>query len=246
MRPLTIREEGTGTPVVFVHGGAGPKSTWTGLNALSERWRLMFVYRRGFGTSPATIGRGQDFQVDAEDLSRIFQAHHPHVVAHSYGVLGTLFAAASAPDTVRSLTLIEPPLYFLAPDDRDIARLERVGDAVLTHGPDTDPAILREFLTLSGAPNAGHDSASDAAVRRAWHGRLPGEAHPDLAPLRATPTLIASGGHSPALEKISDLLAESLAAERLIAPGAGHFVAAAPGFADRLDRFLTTATSGLS
>jgi hypothetical protein len=37
-----------------------------------------------------------------------------------------------------------------------------------------------------------------------------------------------------------DAVATALDAERVIAPGAGHFVAAAPGFADRLEQFLTS------
>ncbi|MFC8527209.1 hypothetical protein [Nocardia sp. NPDC057227] len=39
--------------------------------------------------------------------------------------------------------------------------------------------------------------------------------------------LVASGGPAPALERVCD-------AQRV----AGHFVAAAPGFAERLERFL--------
>jgi hypothetical protein len=51
---------------------------------------------------------------------------------------------------------------------------------------------------------------------------------------------VASGGHAPGLERICDALAVELNAERLIAPGAGHFVAAAPGFAERFERFLAS------
>jgi hypothetical protein len=40
------------------------------------------------------------------------------------------------------------------------------------------------------------------------------------------------------MERICDALAVELQAERAVVPGAGHFVAAAPGFAERLDRFL--------
>lgn len=36
-------------------------------------------------------------------------------------------------------------------------------------------------------------------------------------------------------------LATELKAERLVAPGAGHFVAAAPGFAEHLEWFLVSA-----
>lgn len=89
--------------------------------------------------------------MDALDLAPLLVGR-PHVVAHSYGALGALIAAAAAPGSVRSLTLIEPPLHYLVPDDPEVARLERIGDAVLTHGMDMDPAELREFLHLAGAP----------------------------------------------------------------------------------------------
>ena len=43
-----------------------------------------------------------------------------------------------------------------------------------------------------------------------------------------------------ALERICDALAIALDGERVVVPGAGHFVAAAPGFADRLEQFLAS------
>jgi hypothetical protein len=51
---------------------------------------------------------------------------------------------------------------------------------------------------------------------------------------------VASGDQAAGLEQICDALAVALRAERLVAPGAGHFVAAAPGFADRLHQFLAS------
>ncbi|GAB2568593.1 hypothetical protein GCM10027167_89790 [Nocardia heshunensis] len=236
---------GDGPEVALVHGGAGPKTTWAGLDSLAERWTLLLVYRRGFPPSPPVPNLGQDFLIDAEDLAVVFDEYRPHVVAHSYGVLGTLLATVQNPWAVRSLMLIEPPLYFVAPDDPAVARLRRLGDQVLTDGLDTDPAALREFLVLSGSPGIDPGplpAAAAAAVRRAQHGRLPSQAHPDLDALRSSgiPTLVASGAHTPALETLCDALAARLDAHRVVAPGAGHFVATAPGFADRLQTFLAT------
>jgi hypothetical protein len=144
---------------------------------------------------------------------------------------------------VRSLTLIEPPLYYLVPGDPEIERLERIGDAVLTDGLDADPELLREFLRMAGAPevDAGPLPAAVAGgVRRAHGGRLPGEARPALERIRtaSVPAVVASGDHTPGLERICDALAVALDAERVLAPGAGHFVAAGKGFPDRLERFL--------
>ena len=45
------------------------------------------------------------------------------------------------------------------------------------------------------------------------------------------------------MERIADELARVLNTERLVAPGAGHFVARAPGFAARLARFLQSVES---
>jgi pimeloyl-ACP methyl ester carboxylesterase len=239
---LAVTREGDGPEVVLVHGGASPRTTWAGLEPLAARWSLVSVHRRGYPPSPPARGRPQDFEVDAADLAELL-VRRPHVVAHSYGSLGTLIAAGRAPERVRSLTIIEPPLAHLVADDPEAARLDRLGELVLKHGLDTDPAELREFLRISGAPGITDGPLpEDVAhgVRRAHGGRLTGEAQPDLAAIRAAgvPALVASGDHTPGIETVCDFLAAELGAERVVAPGAGHFVPRAPGFADRLDEFL--------
>ncbi len=179
--------------------------------------------------------------MDAQDLAPLLVGR-PHVVAHSYGVLGTLIAAAAEPDSVRSLTLIEPPLNYLVPGDPEVARLERIGDAVITHGMNMDSAELREFLRIAGAPVGDGPLPEEvvAGVHRAHGSRPTSEARPRLDAIRdaGVPVLVASGDHAAALERICDALADALNGERTVHPGAGHFVAAAPGFADRLEAFM--------
>jgi pimeloyl-ACP methyl ester carboxylesterase len=211
---------------------------------LGARWTLAAVHRRGYPPSPPPPDGRQDFDVDAADILPLL-GPHPHVVAHSYGVLGTLIAATQRPQNVRSLTLIEPPLYHLVSGDPDVDRLKRIGDEVLTDGLDADPATLRAFLRIAGAPGVDDGPLPEAVVhgvRRAHGGRVPGEARPPLEPIReaAVPSLVASGDHTPGIERICDALAAALGAERIVAPGAGHFVPSAPGFAQRLERFLLT------
>ena len=239
---IVVVHEGRGPQLLLVHGGASPSTTWNGLAPLAARWTLAVAHRRGYPPSPEPAGGAQDFEVDAGDIAPLLDAR-PHVIAHSYGVLGTLIAAGHRPHRVRSLTLIEPPLYYLVPGDRAVARLEALGDEVLTRGLDSDADRLREFLRLAGAPPLPDGPLPEdvaRGVRRAHGGRLPGEARPALDDIRkaGVPSLVASGGHTPALERICDALADELRAERLVAPGAGHFVAAAPGFGDQLERFL--------
>jgi len=212
---------------------------------MARRWTVLLAHRRGYPPSPPAPA-GQDFDVDADDIAGLLAAD-VHVVAHSYGVLGTLIAAGRSPERVRSLTLIEPPLYFLNPDDPEVAELERLGDEVLTLGLEMDPARLRAFLRLAGAPlQEGEGPLGEKVergVRRAHGSRLTGEARPDLSAIRdaAVPVLVLSGAHSPAIERICDALAADLRGERDVLAGAGHFVAAAPGFTERLEAFFERA-----
>ena len=245
MNAVAVIREGEGPEVLLVHGGASPETTWGALAPLRARWTLARVYRRGYPPSPPPPEGRQDFEVDAADVASLLGAR-PHIVAHSYGVLGTLIAATRAPARVCSLTRIEPPLYYLVPGDPEVARLERLGNAVLTHGLEADAATLREFLRLAGAPEVDDGPLPDGiarGVRRAHGGRLPGEARPALELIRdaGIPSLVASGGHAPGLERICDALSTVLDAQRLVAPGAGHFVAAAPGFVNGLREFLVSA-----
>lgn len=245
MKAVAVIRRGKGPEVLLVHGGASPEVTWEALGQLKARWTLALVYRRGYPPSPPPGDGRQDFETDATDLASLLDAR-PHIVAHSYGVLGALVAAARRPARVRSLTLVEPPLYYLVPGDPEVARLEGMGNEVLTYGLEADAATLREFLRLAGAPEVGEGPLPDEVVRgvrRAQGSRLPAEARPRLELLRdaGIPSLVASGGHASALERICDALATALDAERLVVPGAGHFVAGAPGFADQLEQFLASA-----
>jgi pimeloyl-ACP methyl ester carboxylesterase len=244
VRPITVMRQGSGPEVLLVHGGASPATTWSGLAVLRSRWTLAVVHRRGFAPSPSPPGGRQDFDLDADDLAALLD-RRPHIVAHSYGALGAVIAAARKPAQVRSLTLIEPP-FFLPPDDPEVTRFRRMGDAVLTHGLDADPVVLREFLRIAGAsvPDKGPlPEAVARGVRRAHGTRSPGEANLAFDAVRdaGIPILVASGQHMPAVERMCDATADYLHAQRIIAPGAGHFVASAPGFADQLDCFLSSA-----
>jgi pimeloyl-ACP methyl ester carboxylesterase len=241
--PIVVIREGRGPEVLLVHGGASPATTWSGLAQLTSRWTLAFAHRRGYPPSPPPAGDRQDFEVDATDLVPLLD-RRPHVVAHSYGGLGAVIAATRRPEQVRSLTLIEPPLYLLA-DDPEAVRFQRMGDEFLTHGLETDPATLREFLRIAGAAVDEGPLPDDVArsVRRAHGSRSPSEARPALEAVRdaGIPTLVASGDHAEVLERMGNALARELNARRLVAAGAGHFVAAAPGFADRLEQFMISA-----
>jgi pimeloyl-ACP methyl ester carboxylesterase len=233
---------GHGPVLLLVHGGASPGATWHGLAPLASRWTLAHVYRRGFPPSPPPAGGRQDFETDGADIAELLESR-PHIVAHSYGALGALIAAIRNPERVRSLTLLEPALNYLLRHDAGVAQLEQMADIVLRDGERADPVLLRSFLRIAGASNITEGPLPRAVtrgVRRARGSRSPREASLSLNVLRdaGIPALVASGGHHPALERVCDAVADELKAERIVAIGAGHFVANAPGFGARLERFV--------
>lgn len=243
---VAVVRTGTGPEVLLVHGGASPEATWSGLEHLTERWTLASVYRWGFPPSPEPPTGRQDFELDAAALLDLLE-NRPHLVGHSYGGVVVAMAAIGQRAKVRSLTLLEPAL-FLPVDDPEVSRFARMGEEFLTHGLQTEPATLREFLRSAGAriPDDGPLPEEVArGVRRAQGTRPPSEARPPLELLRdaGIPSLVASGDHHPAIERMCDAVATALGARRVTCPGAGHFVAAAPGFPDQLERFLRSVTS---
>jgi pimeloyl-ACP methyl ester carboxylesterase len=224
-----------------VHGGLGPELTWQRQLALADRWTLVIPTRHGFPVGPDA--ERQDFERDARDLSALL-GEGAHLVGFSYGGLGTAILAGEDQTRVRSLTLIEPPLYLAASDDPEVEELARAGDAFLSG--DTDPHAQQEFLAAAGLdPDAPSEHAEE--IERATHaakgGRSPREAEPDLDAIRAAdmPTLVVSGDHHPGIERMCDALAEQLGARREVLPGAGHAVPRAPGFNELLEDFLRLA-----
>ncbi len=243
--PVAVITAGHGPEILLVHGGASPSTTWGSLAPLTARWTLILMHRRGYPPSPPEQGEGHDFDVDADDIAELL-TNRPHLVAHSYGALGALIAAERLPESVRSMTLIEPALHNLVPRDPLVARFEQIGNDVLTHGLETDSATLREFLRIAGATDVTDGPLPDhvaRGVRRAHGSRPPGDARIDLAVIRNAeiPTLVASGGHNEAIERICDAASLQLGGERLVLSGAGHFVMRTAGFANRLERFLASA-----
>lgn len=115
MSDLFIEAWGTGAPVVLVHGSLATGAEWQAQQPLAEQgYQLLVLDRRGYGESPAV--EGEDFLRDAADIAHVI-GDGAHVVAHSYGGLGAMFAAAQRPEAIDSLALLEPAASALASTD---------------------------------------------------------------------------------------------------------------------------------
>lgn len=242
--PLFIRRSGTGPPVVLVHGGLPAHKTWTYQRELEARWQLIVPSRRGFSPSPAAPW--QDFLADADDLAELIEEvpGGAHLIGFSYGGLGVFIAAEQLPHRVRSLTLIEVPLWAAAEEDESVQELAALADRFAASADDTQTE--REFFALAGLGRKLLDGAEDdisQAMELARKLRSPREAKPRFEAIieAGIPTLVVSGNHYPALERLCDAISTQLGAQRACLPGAGHAIQRLPGFNTMLETFLTAA-----
>lgn len=226
MSDLFVDSWGSGVTVVLVHGSlATGGEEWQAQRRLAgEGFRVLVPDRRGYGRSPAI--QGEDFLRDADDIAGLM-GDGAHLVGHSYGGLGVLFAAARRPDAALSVTLLEPAAFTLGqqhPAARAlVADVRRLWDQEI---PDED-WVLR-FLKLVGTnPDALSPELIAAAVALVpvfRRGRPIWESEPPLAELASAvfPKLVVSGGHSAGFDAICDDLAERIGASRMVVAGQGH------------------------
>jgi pimeloyl-ACP methyl ester carboxylesterase len=225
---LYVESWGTGTPVVLVHGSlATGAEEWDVQRPLADHgFRLVVPDRRGYGKSPAADG--EDFLRDADDIVELM-GEGAHLVGHSYGGLGAMFAAARRPEATRSLTVLEPAAVSLGqdhPEGRSFnEEMRRIWELDL---PDEEWVV--RFLVAAGSnpddfPPEFLASAKPLVPllrhsRPIWTSELP------LAELAAAPfpKLVVSGGHSAGFEAICDDLADRIGASRAVSAGAGHEV----------------------
>ena len=236
--PLHVDTWGDGTPVVLVHGSlATSAEEWEGQRSLTdEGFRFLAPDRRGYGDSPAAAG--EDFLRDAEDIAELM-GDGAHLVGHSYGGLGALYAAALRPDATLSLSLLEPATFTLGQTDPAARGLLAELRAKWDEEVDDEQWVVSFLKAVGSDPDEFPPDFLAAAlplVPVIRNGRAMFTADLPLDELaQATfPKLVVSGGHSAAFEAVCDDVANRIGASRAIAEGAGHEVQFAPTVNDIL------------
>ena len=226
--------------LVLVHGSVrNGDLAWAGQHELAEHVELVILNRPGFPPNPPA--ERIDFEDHGQWVAELLRPGD-HLCGHSYGAVVALFAAALV-DELGSLTVIEPPAFGLAGGDPEVAVFIDRQRAFWANGPSDPRAFLGGFYALVGRhvelpdplPPELEQGAQALIVQRG-----PWEAEPPLKTLaaRSYPKLVLSGGWSPVFEKVCDLIAERLVAERKVLSGAGHNVQQAPVFNENLLSFL--------
>lgn len=147
MQSLTISattrfydEEGSGPPVVPVHGSMSSARQWRSLSeALRDRHRLLMpdLAAAGEGGAPGAFSFADDVALTVAliDLSRA----PVHLIGHSYGGVVAIMAAFARRAQLASLTLIEPSCFHLLaqegqPEFAEIVRTKEMQEAALARG----------------------------------------------------------------------------------------------------------------
>jgi pimeloyl-ACP methyl ester carboxylesterase len=230
---IHVTRWGAGPPILMVHGSAqgnpaGGSDHWAAQRPLADQgWELVLPDRPGHGLSPS---RGsEDFEADARWIAEML-GDGGHLVGHSYGGAASLCAAGLRPDAVRSLTLIEAPVFSAAADRREARELkDRLADASSARNP---VVAVVKFARALGIPRGVLKPRP--TLRQAWRmgKRARTMRHPwtwdaGTALAQVTdahiPALIVTGGWSPGFEAIGDGLAQALGGQRVTMDVGHHF-----------------------
>jgi pimeloyl-ACP methyl ester carboxylesterase len=239
---LDYIEQGSGPPLLFVHGSVGDRRTWgQQIDAFAERYRVVAYTRRHYhGSEDAAPKRPPSVTTAADDLIAVIERlglAPVHLAGSSYGAFTALLAAAKRPELAKTLVLGEPPVGYLLVSD---PALKPVWDQFIAAA--FDPAVasiragdlesgLRTFI--EGVLGAGAfdmlpepvrammlDNASTLAIEAG-----PLEVFAEAEAARVTmPVLLVTGERSPPLfGQITDRLHRLLPhAERVEIPAASH------------------------
>jgi pimeloyl-ACP methyl ester carboxylesterase len=131
---LSYVEQGSGEPVVFVHGLVSDLRAWEPIkNYIAKDYRFIAYTQRYFGTAPWNDDGKQFSQATlADDLGKFIaslNAGPVHLVAWSYGGPIAAIAALKNPSLIRSLTLYEPALMSVLPESSDEGKTARADRA---------------------------------------------------------------------------------------------------------------------
>jgi pimeloyl-ACP methyl ester carboxylesterase len=229
---------------VLIHGSGGnADSAWGPVRPLGDRFELVTPNRGGYPPNPPL--ERIDFDRQADELAPLLQ-DGAHLVGHSYGGVIALLIAARHPGGVFSLAVSEPPAFLLARGKPEVDALVEQLDAHFRHGPREPRAFAEGFMRIVGIAATLPDELPpevERGMRALMAERPPWEAEIPLDELAAAPfhKLVISGAHNAAFDAVCDVLEERLGAERAVLPGAGHGLARAPGYPERLEAFWTAA-----
>lgn len=120
---LVFDEQGSGTPLVLVHGTGAQARLWGGAvtHLAAGGYRVIAYDRRGFGRSVHRPVR--DYRIHVADLASVIEhvGAPAHVLGWSSGGTTALALAVQRPELCRGVVVVEPPWHGLRHVTFDLA-----------------------------------------------------------------------------------------------------------------------------
>lgn len=236
-------EEGSGPPVVLVHGSMHDYREWSKqIKPLAGHYRVIAYSRRYHWPNAApTANADSSLEVQVEDLAAIIKTLKigpAHLVGHSYGGAVALQLALRHPELVRALVLAEPGVAGVltdAPEDEAARKEAQAGRAEMTEVFTSGNAerIMRAYATRV-APGAYEKAGREVrqtlldnalAFQLDYNSRrLPFTC--EIARQITAPALFLAGERSPlGLQRIAEKAAGCLKSARFVRiPDATHWI----------------------
>ncbi len=165
---LFYQDEGTGQPVVLVHGLVADYRVWNlQITPLSRQFKVI-AYNLRFSSPNKNPQEVHDDIVenDATDLLELIRnlgIVPVHLVGHSYGGLIATYLAYKHPELLRSLTLIEPTVFSVLIENRNSAIQRLI--LLLTHPSVASDASDFESNVIKKSVNTLMHGDPQGAVR---------------------------------------------------------------------------------
>ncbi len=247
---MLYRAEGDGEPIVLVPGGLTGCVSWEPharrLAAERKVVRVQLLTVE-YGLKDRPLPPGYTFRTESEALANtldyLFGADPVDIAAWSFGAATALSYALDNPERVRTLTLIEPPAFWVLDQeyhDQGLDELERSSRE--TRG-DVSEEQMADFVHLVGIipPDVDPRSLPQwplwVKYRRSLRGNIaPFVTRDDpsrLERIRSPVLLVKGTGSAPFLHAVIDRLASRLPDSEVIEYPAGH----APHIVS-MDRFM--------
>lgn len=239
---FTYVEEGTGAPVVLVHGAMGDYRTWSGeMAAFASQYHVIAYSLRYHYPNTWTDGpySNQVHIADLVALLRAFNLGPVHLVGHSYGGALAAIVARDHPELVRSLVLAEASLNGLIASNAEakpqLARVSMIMKTAqdLVQKGESEQAVTA-FIDFVNEPGGGFKGLPEfyqagmlqnaSTVKPLLASPPPPSFTCDDARAIATPTLLVEGQLTHNFRRlVNDELQRCLPiAERAAVPNAAH------------------------
>lgn len=236
-------EEGSGPPLLLIHGSASDYREWSEQMAAFARHYHVIAYSRRYHWPNLPPGSDADASVERQtnDLAALIDAMHitsTNIIAHSFGGAVALNFALRKPELVRTLVLAEPAVSSVLGNSPEAESVSKEGQAIRAEMKEVFTGGDSEKIVRTYADHVAHGEFERASpqVRQMLLVNVPAfqldfTSHRspftcEDAKRITAPVLVIAGDRSPkGLQQIAEAVADCMKTATLVKiPQATHWM----------------------